>query len=29
MEHVVLRKMIEMIGWERGDGILTPGLNYS
>ena len=28
MEHTVLLKMREIIGWEKGDSILAPGGSY-
>lgn len=29
VEEAVIKKMIEFIGWEEGDGIFNPGRNSS
>lgn len=29
VEEAVIKKMIEFIGWEEGDGIFNPGNNNS
>lgn len=29
VEETVIKKMIEFIGWEEGDGIFNPGKNNS
>lgn len=29
VEEAVIKKMIEFIGWEEGDGIFNPGNNSS